>query len=347
MILIDAVYINQSGGKILLEYFIKIIHEKDLIPNFVFLLDCRLDSPCLNKINQKQQFRISSSEGARRSFYKNLPDDISHVFCFANVPPPIKLKNRRVFILFHNALIISNKNMHYDLKTQIIFFFKKLYIKNRTLDTYKWIVQTRNMSRLLSQGLNVHQDLIEILPFYEEKRFEKLNQKLESNNGEFLYVADGVKQKNHQILLEAWEMIFDNNKLPLVLHLTIPPEFTLILNEIARLQRKGVLIINHGRCNIKEIEGLYKNCNYFIMPSLTESFGLPLIEAAEAGCEIIAADLEYVYDIIRPLAIFDPNNKQDIAETIVSVYHGNYNNKTQVIVKNKICNLINLIFNNV
>ena len=343
MILLDAIYINQSGGKVLLEYFLKKIKDLGLESDFFFLLDNRIEAAFLNEINKNQAYKINASEISRRSFYKKMSSDFTHIFCFANVPPPIKLKHKNVFVLFHNALIIENKNMNYNLKSRFIFFLKKLYIKNRELDTYKWVVQTKKMSELLSEKLNIQKQSIAIFPFYEENRFENINHREAKNNGEFLYIADGVKQKNHQILLDAWEMIFDNDNLPITLHLTVQNEFESLVNEINRLQKKGVSIVNHGRCNHEKIEELYKNCNFFIMPSLTESFGLPLIEAAEAGCEIIAADLEYVYEIVKPLAVFDPHNKQDIANVITSAFLGCFENKTKIVVKNKIYDLIKLV----
>jgi len=343
MILLDAVYIHQSGGKVLLEYFIKTILEKGLLNEFYFLLDNRIEGNFTNQISEKRIFKINPSETERRKFYKEKIDDFTRVFCFANVPPPIKLKLQKVVILFHNALILDNKNMQYNLKTRFTFFLKKLYIKNHIHKNYQWIVQTKKMVELLTQKLTIPTNKIAVLPFYEENRFQKLNQKLPENNGEFLYVADGVKQKNHKILLDAWGILFDNYNLPITLHLTIPANFNLLLAEIKRLQNKGVSIVNHGNCNLDELKELYQNCNYFIMPSLTESFGLPLIEAAEAGCEIIAADLDYVYEIVKPMAVFNPFDKTDIAKIVSEVYLNKVNNRTEIVVENKMSELINLL----
>lgn len=347
MILLDAIYINQSGGKVLLEYFINHILDGGQLSDFFFLLDSRLDSPCLSIIPLDKQLRVSSSEGTRRDFYKKLSPDIVSIFCFANVPPPIKIRDRKVCILFHNTLILSNKDTHYSLRNRFSFFLKRLYIRNKTINTYKWIVQTKVMSDLLLRKLKIDQNSIEILPFYQEKRFSNLNSGSSRNRGEFLYVADGVKQKNHQALLKAWELIFDTSSLPITLHLTVPRSFDVLMNEITRLQKRGARIINHGHSSFEELKQLYGKCYFFVNASLTESFGLPLIEAAEAGCEIISADLEYVYEIVKPLAIFDPHDAQNMAETIISAYQGSYNNNTEIVVKNKIGYLTNLICNNV
>ena len=345
MILLDSVYINESGGKVLLEYFIKEIEKKGLLFNFFFLFDSRFNSSSLNLINEKQRFEVIASENNRRKFYKELSSDFNQFFCFGNVPPPIKINQKKVFILFHNALILNNKNMNYNFKTKFSLLLKKIYIINRNSENYKWIVQTANMKKQLTESLKLGKEAVEILPFYEENRFYNSNQKSPKNKGEFLYVANGVKQKNHQILLNAWEMIFDTKNLPITLHLTIPDSFSHLILEIERLQKKGVLIINHGNCDFIRLGELYKNCNYYISPSLTESFGLPLIEAAEVGCEIIAANLDYVYEVVKPLATFNPYQKNDIAQVIQSAFLGRYKNKTEIVIHNKINELIKLINN--
>ncbi|WGQ07513.1 glycosyltransferase [Pedobacter gandavensis] len=345
MILCDAVYINESGGKVLFEYFVKNLIATGFVSKYFFLCDSRLESKLFSEINSKQLLLIEASEGNRRKFYKKHEKVISKVFCFANVPPPVKIFNKDVYILFHNALILDNKNMYYDIKSQIKFFLKRLYIRSRTDIKYKWIVQTKNMSRLLSQALNVPLSSIQIIPFYEKNGFKGVNKGLKTNNGNYLYVADGVKQKNHLKLLAAWELVNSQYNIPITLHLTVPPKYLALIDEIERLKRNGLLIVNHGHCSFYELKTLYTNCNYFITPSLAESFGLPLIESAEAGCEIIAADLEYVKDIVIPLATFDPHNEEDIAEKIVQTQMEVYTGKTRLIITNKINILINIITN--
>lgn len=347
MILLDAVYINQSGGKVLLEYFLECIIDQELDSYFYFLLDKRLESSVINKLKSNKLIQIDASESNRRTYYKHLEKNISAIFCFANVPPAIIQKDKKVTILFHNALILHSKNMDYNLIGQIKFFLKRLYIKRLADRSYTWIVQTKNMAQLLSDVLTIRLASIKVLPFYDENRFKNVNCRLDNNNNNFLYVADGVKQKNHQKLIDAWEIVFDRYKLPIQLHLTIPPKYISLINEIERLKKKGVQIINHGHCNLNELRSLYETCNYYLSPSLAESFGLPIIESAEAGCEVVSADLDYVYDIVKPLATFDPLDAFDISKVIISIYNKELHNKTQLLVKSKIDEIIKLITTNV
>lgn len=103
------------------------------------------------------------------------------------------------------------------------------------------------------------------------------------------------------------------------LHLTLPSSSSkLILDKIDFLKKMGVNIINHKECSIQQIKELYKISNYFIFPSLAESFGLPLIEAASAGCKIIASDLPYVFNIIDPSLTFNPMDYQSIVNSLIT-----------------------------
>ena len=342
MILVDAVYINQSGGKVLLVYLISSIKKLGNINNYFFLLDDRLESNVLDSLDPTNYTKVSPSETNRRLFYKKLDPKIKTIFCFANIPPTRKIVNRSVFILIHNALLLKD-NKQLPIKQRLLFYLKRSYIKLNNSHKYKWIVQTQNMSNLLCQNLNIKKASVLTLPFYEANRYGGVNQKLMSNNKNFLYVADGVPQKNHSNLLLAWEQIFDQYNLPLALHLTIPIGFTTLINEIGRLKDKGLQIFNHGVCNAEEIKDLYTSCNYLVFPSLTESFGLPLIEAAEAGCEIIASNLNYVYDVVTPYSTFNPFDINDMAKKIVAAYHQKVPGKTELLVEDGIHKLIRLL----
>ncbi|MEN5086576.1 glycosyltransferase [Sphingobacterium faecium] len=346
-ILLDAVYINQSGGKVLLEYFICELARAQQIENVSLLLDDRLDTSVIDYMDNLQITKIKGSEFQRLKFYHSSCKEFTTIFCFGNVPPPCKIVNKDVYILFHNALLLTCKTTNYGWLTRKKFWLKRKYIHYRNQKKYNWIVQTDSMANLLACNLGVNLNSIHILPFYESGKYQSINAQAVDNDQNFLYVADGNEQKNHLVLLKAWEYIFDNSKLPLVLHLTISSRYPELLNEVDRLIHKGVRIINHGYCDFDRMRSLYATSNFFIMPSLSESFGLPIIEAAEAGCEIIAADLPYVYDVIHPMAVFNPDDSIDIAKKIIMVYTKEGTNRSKLVIENKIKDLIRLVIKDV
>jgi glycosyltransferase involved in cell wall biosynthesis len=344
MILIDCVYINNSGGKILLEYFIETAIKKNQVNKFLFLLDIRIELNDKIKNSLINYEYIINSESNRIKFYRNNIKHILSIFCFANVPPPISINNINVFILFHNNLLLNPwTSLRSEIKKSIIFYFKKLYIKFKNNNNYIWIVQTKSVKYNLSKNLNVNESKIKILPFFFNERPKEFNQQLPENKNNFLYVADGSGQKNHKNLLKSLEYLPIDLSKTINLHLTVPVSCKIILKKIITMQSLGYNIINHGYCTKDKINSLYKNCNFLIFPSKTESFGLPLLEAAFFKCKIIASDLPFVYDITDPLEVFNPNDPKSISLAIQRALNSNKIIKNHIKLQNQIDEIFNLL----
>jgi glycosyltransferase involved in cell wall biosynthesis len=69
--------------------------------------------------------------------------------------------------------------------------------------------------------------------------------------------------------------------------------------------------LSHG-----DVLKLYKDMGALIYPSTFESFGLPLIEARQAGLPVLASELDYVRDVIDPEQSFDPYSATSIARAV-------------------------------
>ena len=74
-----------------------------------------------------------------------------------------------------------------------------------------------------------------------------------------------------------------------------------------------------------------------------ESFGLPLIEASNYGCKVIASNLPYVHEIIRPSLTFDPYSVESISNAILKAIETDELPVTKVLVENKLDNFIDFI----
>jgi glycosyltransferase involved in cell wall biosynthesis len=344
MILIDAVYINSSGGKVLLEYFLKEQIRNYSFKNVFYLFDKRLlidSNIILNNTNYKI---LNNSEKDRKLFYKKNISNFNKIFCFANVPPPINLSNIDVFILFHNTLLL-NSNLFFtsNILTSLQLYIKRQYIRIKNNERYKWIVQTPTVKNLLITNLNVKVSNIHILPFFYDEWPSHLNTLNIKNENNFLYVADGSTQKNHMNLFKAIEILPHSLVKSLNFYFTVPPNFKIIIKNIESLKKKGYNIYNYGYCSKLQLESLYKECNYLIFPSLTESFGLPLFEGAKAGCKVVTSDLPYVYDILYPHDVFNPNDPISISNTIIRLFNLKTKNSTKIIITNQINELFKII----
>jgi len=73
-----------------------------------------------------------------------------------------------------------------------------------------------------------------------------------------------------------------------------------------------VKIINHGSLEKSNIQKLYNCSKATIYPSLNESFGLGIIEALTAGCDVIGLSMVYQTYIAYFFAylLFEPTNNQ-------------------------------------
>jgi glycosyltransferase involved in cell wall biosynthesis len=101
------------------------------------------------------------------------------------------------------------------------------------------------------------------------------------------------------------------------LALTLAQSETSLLTIIDVLRAKyGLEVYNLGDLPHKELLNLYDTSRALIYPSLTESFGLPLIEASALGIPIVASELDYVRDVCKPIETFDPTSEVSIARAV-------------------------------
>ena len=78
----------------------------------------------------------------------------------------------------------------------------------------------------------------------------------------------------------------------------------------------GLKVTNIGQIPHSEIMVLYGQARALIFPSLSESFGLPLLEASEMSLPILAGELDFVRDVCEPAQSFDPNSEVSIARAV-------------------------------
>jgi len=343
MILIDSIYIHQSGGKYLLNYFLSNLDKEH--EDYTLLLDHRIDKTFVSILKYaKQIIFLEPSEHSRKLFYKENYTKFKTIFCFSNIPPPIRIRSISVYIYFHNVLLLTNlfDENGYNLFQKLKFMFKNIYLNIYNFNEYTWVVQTDYIKSILKMKLWSNKNKILIIPFFNISNITIQKKYIPKT---FIYVADGVSQKNHNRLLDAFEMLYKEGK-NLKLILTIPFYFNDLNNKINLLKAKGLQIENHGTIERDNLEKLYRNSEFLIFPSLRESFGLPLLEAASYGCKVIASDLPFVNAIINPTDTFNPYETISIYNSLIRNININQDKETTIKIKNKITDLIKILQNN-
>lgn len=335
MLLIDSLYINNSGGLELLKYLVEYTNKYSIETDF--LIDHRCREHFIT-IKDDRKFVIKASIKSRLNFYKKHSKKYKYIFCFGNIPPNLKV-NANVSTYFHNINLLkippnsSNRN-------KIMSLLKQKYIKFYKNNTNRWIVQTNNTKDVLTKVLDEKSEKTLVIPF-----FQPINTKISvvdsTLRNDYIYISNYTKEKNHTNLIKAW---FELYKLGyrLTLHLTlssIPIELNRLIDEA---KKRGIPIINHGFIPKSQVERLLLKSKVTIYPSLNESLGLGIIEALQYGCDVIGPNLPYIHTICKPSSTFDPFSIESIVESVIK-YETNKLNRSELLIKNDIDQLFEVI----
>ncbi len=336
MILIDAVYINNSGGKVLLDCLVDEIEQHGI--NVFYLFDDRCRSSFCTIPDSRKLF-AKNGMLARYKFYLQHKKMLDKVLCFANVPPLLKLENVIVATYFHNCALLADRFYDYFVGKRLHLLAKIVVISLLKNNSDYWFVQSDNVKQLLAKKININHKKINILPFYKLDNLSTGYVYRQTNT--FIYPAANIAYKNHLGLLKAWDILHKKGYNP-PLHITLSTMDPVLEEQYLTLINKGANVVNHGFLPAAELKKLYLASEYLIYPSLSESLGLPLIEAIHFGCKVVAADLAYVHAAITPSALFDPTNPESIAFAVERCLHEKMI-KSDCLIENKIQELIDFI----
>ncbi|HWU61096.1 MAG TPA: glycosyltransferase [Ensifer sp.] len=317
---IHATNIHSGGGAELLRALL----ESGLAKGSVVQVDTRFEyshgdyeGVTIRKINASIIDRFRAERWLARTC-----NEYDVVLCFGNLPPLFRCK-ALVNVFLHNLYLISTVPLGgFPLPARLRLMAERLWFRWRIPDRGRYIVQTPTTRRQFAWWLNHLAPLtatrtpVVVMPFLRGG-VELLSQRANSGRDQFVYVASGEAHKNHSCLFKAWLQLAEEGIFP-TLHITLhQSSFPELCHDVAELKEKhGVKIINHGWITRQEVDSLYDQCDALIYPSLLESFGLPLIEARRRGLPIVAAELDYVRDVVEPTETFDANSPVSIARAV-------------------------------
>jgi len=134
--------------------------------------------------------------------------------------------------------------------------------------------------------------------------------------GFILYLGAGDHRKNEGLLLRAHAALPPalRARHPLAIGHVNPPHL------LAQARQAGLAeadLIALPFVEEADLPGLYAACEIFVMPSLAEGFGLPLLEAMACGAACIASNISALPEVMgRADALFDPHDARALAALI-------------------------------
>lgn len=300
-ILIDALHINNGGGRVLLEYIIDEARKKG--PEIHLLLDSRIDPEQIDTSGYAKVTFMPAGLISRTKFYLRNRTRYRTVLCYGNLPPYITLPRSTVYT-YYQQLLFLNPSLSVRSAKDLI-----LAVKVRILNTIKkatnyWIVPSETVQRMLAEKFSIPRDSILVWPIYRLVAAADVNY-TERIKGQLLYVSNAYPHKNHIRLIEAFTAVYDRIKKGKLV-LTVSEEYEEVSKLIELKKAQGYPVENHGFVSSSALSTLYHQSEYLVFPSVAECLGLGLVEAIECGCKVLGADMEYTHQVCKASLVFDP-----------------------------------------
>lgn len=329
---IIAPNIKNGGGLELLLYLIE--HIKASYSNIKCIVYVDDSLHMLKSNNNIEIIHMNNSFEKIKLFSKK----INNALYFGNLPPLVRSANSIVY--FHNLYLLMpfKKLMKTSLKFFIKYFLQQLYIKYFINNTDIVACQNNDIKDKFTKKYSFQN--VNLLPFFrlcDKKLLETYEKKYD-----FCYVSLAHPHKNHHRLIEACE-ILSNENISFSLALTIEDGHEDLIEKIKDINQKNIVtIVNLGKISKEEVCKLYSQSRCLVFPSKEETFGLGLVEAVNMDLDVIASNLNYVYQSIEPSLVFNPNSSLDISLKMKEYLVGN-NKSSQVKIENKIDDLIKIL----
>lgn len=235
------------------------------------------------------------------------------VLCFGNLPPLLRNQGK-IFVYLQNRYLSGSCSLRgLPILARMRILLERVWIR-ACLRNSTVLVQTETMKQEVEKSFGRQ---AKVAPFLPQESATATAIPDKPAKFDYLYVASGEPHKNHRRLVEAWRILASWGFRP-SLCLTLAPESdSHLLAWVEGQQQRYDLNISNHPVSPADISKLYLDSAALVYPSLFESFGLPLLEARNAGLPVIAAELDYVRDVINPLISFNPESTLSIARSIL------------------------------
>jgi glycosyltransferase involved in cell wall biosynthesis len=331
----------------------KILYDYQTFTNQVYGGISRYFYELMNHFSQNQDIKFEISlkysnnhylENVNFTNHKTFFKDTNfkgktHIMTFLNEFHSKRILLKHDFDVFHPTYYNPYFLKYIDTKPFVITvydmiheLYPELFSKNDNVAKWKKIL-TKKADMILAISENTKKDLIEICDVPENKvkvvylasslissnflTIDKLTEKYDISKPYILYVGTRNTYKNYLMLLDVYSNHFSE-------------KFNLIcfggnafnkieLEKIANIKNSHKVIQLSGSDDL--LASLYKHAFCFVLPSLYEGFGIPLLEAMSMGCPVVASKASSIPEVVGNAAIlFDPHSKEELIDAVESLY---------------------------
>ncbi len=261
-------------------------------------------------------------------------------FLWSQLFLPLELNLNRDFNVFfspaHYAPRFLSSSFVVTIHDLSYFYYPQEFLKQDLYKLKNWTkYSVAKAKKVIAVSKTTKKDLIKFYNVPDEKieviyngygknvrnqisKIKNINQKLNVKKNKFLlYVGTLQPRKNLTVLIKAFAVFKKDN-----------PDFRLIIvgkkgwlfDEIfQQVKDLGIEqeVIFTGYIPDSELAELYKNAFCYVMPSLYEGFGIPILEAMSYGCPVISSFSSSLPEVGGEACLyFDPKNEKDLWEKL-------------------------------
>lgn len=249
---------------------------------------------------------------------------INGLLCFGNfLLFPGKLDSK--VVLLHHPYIVDDK-LYKELNWKRRFgeLLKRIAFEITSSFATKIVVQSDYMANLLINKNRKLESKVAVISNPLSRPFEafrteslaatNLRQGIKSNI--ILFVSRFYPHKNHFFLIELGRALLRNN-LKYLIQVTIDETNGEAAAFMKIAKDENLPIQNIGELDQKNLSSVYQRADIAIFPSLSETFGNPLIEGLCFSLPTIALDLPYAKEILGDCGIYFDGTAADCLKKII------------------------------
>ena len=235
----------------------------------------------------------------------------SRVGAYVSVGNSVSLVGCRLcdtYLLLHDIYFTKKIDLqHYSLKRRLARIYRYLTVSLSILSCKSVITVSKYMKKQISvRFTNLQEDKLHVIP--NMLRYELTN--CSKENRDVLLVTGSDPQKNAAWALKILSTMDDKIDNIYVVGINAPEDVGLRYME--RVHYLGF----QGQ---SELEAIYESCLLFVLPSLEESFGVPIIEALSKNCRVCASNTGALPEVGGKFAMYFELNNEDSFKNAVGM----------------------------
>lgn len=135
-----------------------------------------------------------------------------------------------------------------------------------------------------------------------------------------LFIGGADPRKNHQIFLEAAEMVRKKLGSRMLILVGSPIHPFGNYEETARRRSLTEKVLCPGRLSTNDLQLLYSSTDLFVFPSLYEGFGMPVLEAMACGAPVLTSNSTALAEVAGDAAVLaDSRDARALGEAMIRV----------------------------